>query len=154
VAKRSQNSGRSSGLKPFKPGQSGNPGGRPKLAPELKEYLDEHRGPLTIKALITTEKLLDSKDQQVAARVANDWLNKVLPNAVNVEQELAAGLVRLKQEFENEPETYERALAALAGRPRRGGTSADRGGPPDGSSGSGGGGGETVHPAPAEPAPG
>ena len=42
-----QNSGRTANLRPFKKGQSGNPGGRPKtakFAEAVREYLDEKTG--------------------------------------------------------------------------------------------------------------
>lgn len=42
-----QNNGRTANLRPFKKGQSGNPGGRPKtakLAELIREYLDERTG--------------------------------------------------------------------------------------------------------------
>ncbi len=42
-----QNSGKTANLRPFKKGQSGNPGGRPKtakLAELIRQYLDEETG--------------------------------------------------------------------------------------------------------------
>jgi len=45
--KPTQNSGRTANLRPFKKGQSGNPGGRPKtakLAELVRDYLDEKTG--------------------------------------------------------------------------------------------------------------
>jgi hypothetical protein len=43
---------------PFEKGQSGNPGGRPKLPPEIKQMLEE-KGPEALKLLV---KHLDHKE--------------------------------------------------------------------------------------------
>lgn len=133
----------------FPKGKSGNAGGRPKMVPELREYLRAHEGPMTIKALVTTERLLGSKNQAVAARVSNDWLNKILPDATRVEEQLRAALQRLKDGFANEPEILERALAYIAGSAGPSGAPRDAGGATDGGGDASGSGGEAVRATPA-----
>jgi hypothetical protein len=51
---------------PFKKGQSGNPGGRPKLPPEIKQMLEE-KGPEALDLLV---KHLQHKDSRIAQAAA------------------------------------------------------------------------------------
>lgn len=95
----------------FKGGRSGNPGGRPRLGEDAREFLRLHRGPMTIQALKTTARLLESKDEHVAARVANDWLNKVLPDASHVEEQLRTVLDRIRSTVD--AATYEKIARAV-----------------------------------------
>lgn len=96
----------------FKPGQSGNLAGRPKIDDASKEYLRRHRGEMTIKALKTTRRLLDSENEHVAARVANDWLNKILPDATHIEEQFVRFLERLRTSVD--AVTYEKVLQVAA----------------------------------------
>jgi hypothetical protein len=54
------------------PGQSGNPGGRPKVAAEVRDLAREHAG-MAIKRLVT---LMCSKNQPVALRAAEAVLDR------------------------------------------------------------------------------
>ena len=51
----------------FKPGQSGNPGGRARMPPEVRDRL---RGPLTMAALDLIESLIQDKEAPAGARIA------------------------------------------------------------------------------------
>jgi hypothetical protein len=66
--------------RPFAPGVSGNPGGRPKLPDEVRAELEEMRGPLTLKAIRTLERNMDSDDGMVSNVAAREWLKKTLPD--------------------------------------------------------------------------
>ena len=59
--------------RPFQKGQSGNPGGRPKVAPEVRELAKEH-GPQAFARVI---KLMDSKDESLALAACKEVLNRV-----------------------------------------------------------------------------
>ncbi len=56
----------------FKPGQSGNPGGRPREVPEIKALAREH-GP---EAIARLAELLKSKDGKVAVAAARELLDR------------------------------------------------------------------------------
>ena len=56
------NASRTRGLKPFKPGQSGNPNGRPKKSQDVIELARDN----SLKALQKLVKLIDSEDDKVA----------------------------------------------------------------------------------------
>ena len=51
---------------PFEKGQSGNPGGRPKLPPEIKQMLEE-KGPEAFEVLVKHLQHNDSRITQAAA---------------------------------------------------------------------------------------
>lgn len=57
-----------------------NAGGRPKLPAEVKAELEEMRGPLTLKAIRTLERNMDSPDGMVSNVAAREWLRKTLPD--------------------------------------------------------------------------
>lgn len=59
--------------KPWAPGQSGNPGGRPKVAAELKELARQH-GPEAIQKLVDLMRAADK--QEVQARAAEALLDR------------------------------------------------------------------------------
>jgi hypothetical protein len=56
----------------WSPGQSGNPGGRPKVAAEVRDLAREHAG----KAIKRLVGLMDSKNQPVALRAAEAVLDR------------------------------------------------------------------------------
>ena len=58
--------------RPFRKGQSGNPGGRPKVAPEVRELAKEH-GPRAFARVI---ELMDSKDESLALAACKEVLNR------------------------------------------------------------------------------
>ena len=58
--------------RPFQKGQSGNPGGRPKVAPEVRELAKEH-GP---RAFARVVELMDSKDGSLALAACKEVLNR------------------------------------------------------------------------------
>ena len=58
--------------RPFQKGQSGNPGGRPKVAPEVRELAKEH-GP---RAFARVVELMDSKDALLALAACKEVLNR------------------------------------------------------------------------------
>jgi hypothetical protein len=51
---------------PFQPGQSGNPGGRPKILAKVRELAGEH----TVDAIETLAKIICDPDEDARARVA------------------------------------------------------------------------------------
>jgi hypothetical protein len=57
---------------PFQPGQSGNPGGRAKIAPEVKE-LARQAAPAAIRGLI---KLMKSTDERIAMEAQKAVLDR------------------------------------------------------------------------------
>jgi hypothetical protein len=75
-AKRRRGKGR-----PFVPGQSGNASGRPKLPPDVKAWLTENKGRLTVKALERLEAWIDSGDEKASPAMIRVWLSKVIPDA-------------------------------------------------------------------------
>jgi hypothetical protein len=56
----------------WKPGQSGNPGGRPKVSAEVRELAREH-GPEAILRLVA---LMNSKNESVAVRASDAILDR------------------------------------------------------------------------------
>ena len=72
--------------RPFQPGESGNPGGRPRVAVEAQELARQH-GPEAIARLIT---LMRSDNDPVALRAAEAILDRAYgrpPQAVTVQEE-------------------------------------------------------------------
>ena len=69
--------------RPFKPGQSGNPGGRPKRDPEVRALCER----FTPDAIETLAEIMQDKDSQPSARVsaAMAILKKTLPDLASVE---------------------------------------------------------------------
>jgi hypothetical protein len=65
----------------FKKGQSGNPGGRAKTDPHLKEFLASKGVEYFRKAEEVLEKALKKGDMKAAATVINALLKKVAPDA-------------------------------------------------------------------------
>ena len=59
---------------PFKPGQSGNPGGRPKIVREFHSWLTGKAYPEAKKALLKCLKSDDEKVQMLAVKEVNDRL--------------------------------------------------------------------------------
>lgn len=68
-----QNSGKSAGGKPFPKGRSGNPGGRPKVDPNVKEALSA-ASPVAAARLI---QLVRSDDEDVALKASMAVLDRV-----------------------------------------------------------------------------
>jgi Family of unknown function (DUF5681) len=64
--------GRVENLKPFKPGQSGNPNGRPKKTQEIVDLAKDN----SEKALKKLVALIDSSDDKVALAAANAILDR------------------------------------------------------------------------------
>ena len=58
--------------RPFQPGQSGNPSGRPKSNPEVKEILKA----ATVRAAHKLVGLLESKSDKIAFQAAQEILNR------------------------------------------------------------------------------
>ncbi len=67
--------------KPFKPGESGNPGGRPKLPSELKEALAADTLVLYEKAKDLAEKAEAMGDLKTAGSIVLGLLKKTMPDA-------------------------------------------------------------------------
>lgn len=67
--------------KGFKPGQSGNPGGRAKTDPHLKEFLASRGVDYFLKAENVLERALKKGDMKAAATVIGALLKKVAPDA-------------------------------------------------------------------------
>lgn len=65
----------------FQKGVSGNPGGRPKETPEMKDAKDKARK-LCPKAVDRLAQLMDSANEQVAAAAANSILDRGLGRPV------------------------------------------------------------------------
>ena len=64
----------------FKPGQSGNPGGKRPIPPEIKEAL-ARATPVAVERLIS---LLDSADEKIVLAAAKEVLDRHLGKAVQV----------------------------------------------------------------------
>lgn len=106
--------------RPFQPGESGNPGGRPKLPEEVRAELDTMRGPLTLKAIKTLERNMDSPDGMVSNVAAREWLKKTLPDgAVPIRLEVSGpdgGPVETKVvTLDDSPATLAQVVAILSG---------------------------------------
>lgn len=104
--------------RPFKPGESGNPGGRPKLPEEVRTELELVRGPLTLKAIATLARNMDSPDGMVSNVAAREWLKKTLPDgAVKLQLEVSGpdgGPVETKAvPLDDSPGSLERVVAVL-----------------------------------------
>lgn len=83
LAQNSQKTRRGRGKgKPFVAGgdERINAGGRPKLPEEVRAELEVMRGPLTLKAIRTLERNMDSADGMVSNVAAREWLKKTLPD--------------------------------------------------------------------------
>lgn len=65
---------RLSGLKPFQPGQSGNPNGRPKKHVTIAQLAEEN----SEKALKKLAKLIDSEDERIALAAAQAVLDRAV----------------------------------------------------------------------------
>lgn len=109
--------------KPFKPGESGNPGGRPKLPEEVRQALELMRGPLTLKAIETLERNMESNDGFVSNAAANIWLKKTLPDeALKLDVSLSGpdgqpiqSESKVVVENDESPQRLARVLAVLRG---------------------------------------
>lgn len=64
-----ENSGEQRRGRPFRKGQSGNPGGRPKVAAEIRDLAQQH-GPDAVKKLVALMKSAAREDVQVRAAEA------------------------------------------------------------------------------------
>jgi hypothetical protein len=73
--------------RPFPKGVSGNPGGRPKAAPELVSALQ--LGSMT--ALEIIWKRMHSRNETISLRAALGWLAKIVPDAAVLEITGAGG---------------------------------------------------------------
>jgi hypothetical protein len=114
----SQSRGRAGARKPpigrrFQPGQSGNPGGRPKEAAEVRELARSY----TVEALEALAGLMRSGPPAVSARAAEALLERAWGRpsqeiGIALEAELRSALDRLKAALS--PEAYVCALEALA----------------------------------------
>lgn len=72
---------------------------------------------MTVRALAVTERLMNSRNQAIAARVALGWLTQVLPRHLHVNQEIDAVLDAVGVALEGErPELYARVLQAVVAR--------------------------------------
>lgn len=67
--------------RPFKKGQSGNKRGRPPLPEDVKQWLIDNKGRLTVLALENLEKWIESADNKAGPAAIRIWLSKVLPDA-------------------------------------------------------------------------
>jgi hypothetical protein len=110
----------------FKPGQSGNPGGRPKVAGHVRDLARERQ----VRAIEVLTKLMESKDERVQLAAANAMLDRgsgrpsseaeMLSVRLRIEAALKDDLDRLSDEQLN-------AMAAGAPIPKQQWTN---GGPP------------------------
>lgn len=73
----SENTASISHLRPWKPGQSGNPGGRPKIPDEVKEALKA----ATPRAVARLVELMESADERVAIQACNSILDRSIGKA-------------------------------------------------------------------------
>ena len=101
--------------KPFKKGQSGNPGGRPKVVAEVKELAKEH----TVEAIQTLVSIMTNPKFAPAARVsaANALLDRGYGRpAQHVTGEVAASYVARLPEPAKSAEEW---IASLADAPNK-----------------------------------
>jgi hypothetical protein len=101
----------------FKKGRSGNPGGRPKLPDDVKEYLRLNTSQMTIEALEALRMWAQSFDGKVAVPAALGLLKKTLPDGT-IKIELTGaegGPLESRQEvtLDDSPEGLSRVLAIL-----------------------------------------
>jgi len=92
-----ENSSRTAPGRPFQPGQSGNPGGRPKLAAEARALAQEH-GPDAIKRLV---ELMKCRGKQVstAVRACEAILDRAYgkaPQSIDLPEGTVPTLVRVE----------------------------------------------------------
>lgn len=64
-----------------KGGPSPNPGGRPALPDDVRQWLKGNRERLTVRALVNLEKWIESDDNKAGPAAIRIWLSKVLPDA-------------------------------------------------------------------------
>ena len=108
-----ENRARTAGGRPFPKGVSGNPGGRPKSNPEVKEIMNA----ASPKAARTLVELLDSDKEMMRYYAAQEILNRtegkpVQAQEINVSGHLdVRGQVRalLQERLKNERQRNERA---------------------------------------------
>jgi len=96
-------------------GSTANPGGRPKLDAEARALIVEMAGPLTVKAIQTLERNMDSVDGFVSNAAARTWLSKTLPDAA-IAIELSGkdgGPIRHRIDFTKLPVEKRKELLAL-----------------------------------------
>lgn len=82
----SPNKGENKGLEnliPWKPGQSGNPRGRPKIDPEVKALLAA-KGPRAIERIC---ELIESDDERIALMAAKEIADRAYGKAKTIEDE-------------------------------------------------------------------
>lgn len=75
-------------LKPYKPGETGNPNGQPKIPPEIKAQRKEARQILKEAAPWMAQKILDlaaSSDPDIAIKALKVAMDKILPNLEEVD---------------------------------------------------------------------
>ncbi len=115
-----QNTARTVGLKPWKPGQSGNPGGRPAVLKELQELARTH----TDEAIMALVSVMRDKRAPAAARVfaSNSILDRgwgKAPQSVEVSGSLLTRetmIAILMELSDNQQDRLAEHLQALAGR--------------------------------------
>jgi hypothetical protein len=89
-------------LTPWKPGQSGNPGGRPKMPPELKEMLKKVAPELFQVAIdIAKDKKSKNTDRLRATELLLDRVYGKSPQPIVGDEESAAIVVKLAGDLEN-----------------------------------------------------
>lgn len=96
---------------PFKPGQSGNPSGRPKVDPEVRTLCEK----FTPDAIRTLAEIMQNKQAQASARVtaATAILKKTLPDlsAVDHSGDVQTPFVILAPQPSDSTEEWERKNA-------------------------------------------
>lgn len=89
---------RTAGLKPYKPGQSGNPGGRPPdtLTPLLREYLnanDEAEKKKIVNTLLSLAKLTGVPGQASALKEIFDRIDGKVPDTHKIESDVPISII-------------------------------------------------------------
>ncbi len=97
----------------FSKGRSGNPGGRPALADDVKEYLRLNMGRLTVKALVALDDAM-GKRNALSITAAQAWLKKALPDLVEVSGNPDAPLIKPEVVNDDDPKRLARILALIA----------------------------------------